>query len=119
MGVKIKVNISPNTILRNRHLEDGGAAQLLLANTVLRFAKPYTPFDAGVLSDATISDNGKQIVYSTPYAHYQYEGISKNGNSLNYQGAPMRGKKWIPRMVADRNKDITQEIANFVGGKAK
>lgn len=120
MAVKVKVNIDPNAILRNRHLEDGGAAQKVFANEILAKANPYVPLDTGMLKgNVSMSLDGKQITYHSPYANYQYKGISKNGKPLNYEGSPMRGKEWIKRMWADRKDDIEKAVADFVGGKAK
>lgn len=120
MGVKVTINIDPNTIINNHNLQDGGAAQKLMANEVLRFSDPYTPMDSSMLkSNVSISDDGKQIIYHSPYAHYQFKGVSKNGNPLNYNEAPMRGKEWTKRAMADHIKDVEKSIAGFIGGRVK
>lgn len=127
MAVKVKINIDPNAILRNRHLEDGGAAQKFLASEVLRFSDPYTPLDTSMLkSNVSITNDGKQIIYHSPYSIYQYYGKAMAGNprkatdkDLVYDGSPMRGAFWIKRMWADRKEDIEKAVADFVGGRAK
>lgn len=127
MGVKVKINIDPNVILSKRHLENGGAAQLELVNEILKKAIPYTPEDSTTLeTNIDIANGGKQIIYKSPYARYQYYGKVMAGDprkptdkDLVYNGAPMRGKEWIKRMWADRGKEITKTVADFVGGKSK
>lgn len=98
-----------------------------MANEVLRFSDPYTPLDSSMLkSNVSITNDGKQIIYHSPYARYQYYGKVMAGNprkatekDLTYQGSPMRGAFWIKRMWADRKDDITQAVTNVTGGRVK
>ena len=41
------------------------------------------------------------------------------GKPLTYHGAPMRGREWDKRMLADRRDDLVQSVAGYVGGKPK
>lgn len=90
---------------------------------------------------AMVSKDGAELVYNQPYAHYQYKGevmgpnfLTKagwrsrpkskggkyyTGRAIQYNGAPMRGKMWIPRMMADHAEDVEADVAAYLGGKAK
>ena len=100
-----------------------------IANKIVELAAPYTPFQQGILSKPIISSDGSKIIYPQPYAHYQYEGIVRGPNytngdrfwsgnapkqptgaKLTYSGAPMRGAKWIERMLIDKHQDIEKDI---------
>ena len=146
MIVKIRPDINPQIILKSRGLGKSSAATKVLAETVARLSDPYVPMDPGSnvhLKDGyTIASDGSSITYRGPYAHYQYVGevygpkvpikeggkvvgfYSKGlqrptGKEIEYQGAPMRGKEWDKRMMADRGDEVTKAVADFVGGKPK
>lgn len=62
------------------------------------------PFDIGTLQDDetfVVMGYGKEIratlMHGTPYARYQYYGISIKGNALNYQTVnnPHAGSHWL------------------------
>ena len=85
----------------------------------------------------TIAPDGSSITYRGPYAHFQYVGEvmvgtrsgspwAKSGETkvgagraLSYNGAPMRGRDWDKRMMADRGDEVVKAVASYVGGKAK
>jgi hypothetical protein len=139
--VKIKPNIRPATIMKARGLGESKAAAKLLAETVARLSDPYVPMSAGsgahMKEGYTIASDGSEIVYRAPYAHFQYVGEvmvgvksgspwaksgepkKGTGKAISYHGAPMRGKEWDKRMMADRGDEVTKAVADFVGGKAK
>ena len=141
MSIKITPKIHPETILKARGLGSSTAATKLLAETVARLSDPYVPMSPGsgahMKEGYTIAGDGSSITYRGPYAHYQYEGEVMvgaktgspwaksgepkvgTGRPLVYHGAPMRGKHWDKRMMADRGDEVTKAVADFVGGKPK
>ena len=76
----------------------------------------YMLIDSGITH--TNIGSGK-VRYVTPYAKYQYYGISKNGHALKYRGGGMRGKQWFERMKADHLRDILSGAAREAGADAK
>ena len=56
------------------------------------------------------------ITYESPYAKYQYYGISKNGKPLNYK-TPGTGDYWDERMKSAEIKNVVKEVQNYIGGK--
>jgi len=140
MKTHIKTDILPSVILRSRGLGDSTAAQKHLALTVRQLCDPYVPMQQGTLKNtAQVSEDGSKLVYQGPCAHYQYYGevMGPNftdgkgrfwsgkapkqytGRKLEYHGAPMRGPEWDKRMMADRGDEVTDAVAEFVGGKRK
>lgn len=140
-NVTIKPDINPGAILKARGLGSSKAATKMMAETVARLSDPYVPMSSGAAAHMkegyTISGDGSEIVYRGPYAHFQYNGElmvgvktgspyaqsgepkKGTGKALTYNGAPMRGKEWDKRMMADRGSEVTKAVANFVGGKPK
>lgn len=115
----IKLHLDPTEkILLKRNLEKDGQAQRFMTSEIRRLADPYTPMDSSTLKN-NVTMGAHTIKYNSPYARYQYFGVSKNGVDLKYNGAPMRGKKWVERCWADRHSDIVEAVARFVGGRTK
>lgn len=119
-------------------LEEKGRVQQVVTNEVLRLSDPYIPFDEGRLKDSGHIENGTDVVWNTPYAHYMWEGIvyedpelhsagfqlkdggwrSRKGVSkvptdrkLTYQGEATRGEKWVSRMLQDGGRDKIEQAA--------
>lgn len=121
--MKVTVNINAQKILASRGLGSSKKAQKFLASEVARLADPYTPFQSRNLQNSKqIASDGSQIVYTAPHAHYQYYGEvmagrppkSYTGRKLTYNGAPMRGARWIERMVADKKNELENNVEAFI-----
>lgn len=121
--MNVKVNIDVNKILASRGLGPSKKAQIYLASEVKRLSDPYAPFQQGTLKNtAKIASDGSSIVYPGPYAHYQYYGEVMagrapkhyTGKELTYNGAPMRGKRWTERMLADKRNEIINNVEEFI-----
>lgn len=98
-------------------------AQKFLASEVVRQSDPYVPMQQGMLKNQrTIAGDGSQIVYTQPYAHYQYYGQvmagrapkEYTGDELTYNGAPMRGARWTERMLADKRNEIENNVEAYI-----
>lgn len=121
--MKITVDINPGKILANMGLGGSKKVQKYLASEVKRLSDPYVPMQQGHLKNtATIASDGSQIVYSQPYAHYQWYGRvmagrapkKYTGDDLTYHGAPMRGPRWTERMMIDKRKEIENNVEAFI-----
>lgn len=129
--MNFKVDVNSSAILRKRGLGDSTAARKHLASTVKRLCDPYVPMSSGsaahMKNSAQVAEDGSQILYPGPYAHYQYKGEVMagrapkhyTGRDIQYNDAPMRGKEWDKRMMADRGNEVIDDLAKFVGGKRK
>ena len=137
--MKIKVDINTAKIMNQHKLGGDNRAQKYLADQVAKFCEPYVPFNTGELSRPVIASDGSTLTYPEPYAHYQYKGLvmgpnyqdedgewhsgkapkKYTGAKLTYSGGGMRGPNWDKRMMIDRGDDVANNLAIYVGGKAK
>jgi hypothetical protein len=123
MSVKVKIDIPTAKILKSRGLGSDTGARKYLASEVKRLCDPYVPMQQGMLKNlVTIAADGSHIVYTQPYAHYQYYGKvmagrapkQYTGDNLTYHGAPMRGPQWEKRMLADKSKDLETSMDAYI-----
>lgn len=126
---------SPEKILERHGLGPMGPVQKAVDAEVIRQCEPYVPFDTGALSRsanlATKVGSG-EVVYDTPYAHYQYYGEvygpnflvevggemvwrspkdgkkTPTGRKLQYdkEVRPQAGSFWFERAMADHKEDV-------------
>lgn len=123
MKVTVKVDINTAKIMRQRGMGGDHGAQRFLASEVRRLCDPYVPMQQGMLKNQNIiAQDGSSITYTQPYAHYQYYGQAMagrapkkyTGNELNYHGAPMRGKEWDKRMMADKREEVERNLEAYI-----
>lgn len=123
MSVKVKIDIPTAKILKSRGLGSDTGARKYLASEVKRLCDPYVPMQQGALKNiVTIAADGSQLVYTQPYAHYQYHGKVMagrapkhyTGDDLTYHGAPMRGPQWDKRMLADKSQDLEKSLDAYI-----
>ena len=124
--MSVKVDIPTQKILKSRGLGTDTGARKHLASEVKRLSDPYVPMQQGDLKNrATIAGDGSYIVYTQPYAHYQYYGKVMagrapkhyTGDKLTYHGAPMRGAQWDKRMLADKSKELERSMDAYIKGR--
>ena len=120
LRVKGRFNIDRELLLSRRGLGKGNEVRRYIAENVRGRCDRRVPMDTGFLKNsAVISEDGRTITYTAPYARYQYMGISEKGAPLSYNGAPMRGSYWVQRMAADEAPDITADTERFIRGFGK
>jgi 16S rRNA U516 pseudouridylate synthase RsuA-like enzyme len=121
--MRVTINIDAKKILSERGLGSSKKVQKYLASEVVRLSDKYVPMQQGMLKNQTqIASDGSQIVYTQPYAHYQYYGEvmagrapkDYTGRKLTYNGAPMRGARWTERMLADKRKEIENSVEAYI-----
>ena len=142
ISARLDANLSPDDILRKFGLEEGGRVQQTIDQKVIDYCQPYVPAspDRTLEFSAQVSTEigSGQVIWNTPYAHYQYMGIvygpsipildpetgvltgwfsppgrpkHPTNRELTYDKAqnPMAGPYWFERMKADRLNDILDE----------
>jgi hypothetical protein len=123
MRVKVKVDFNTSKILASRGLGGTNKVRKYLASEVVRLSDPYVPMQQGALKNQRqIASDGSQIVYTQPYAHYQYYGEvmagrppkSYTGREISYSGAPTRGARWTERMMIDKGHEIEKNVENYI-----
>ena len=138
----VKVDVSPaRDILKKRGLSAGGAVQAFFTNEIMRLSDSYVPFAEGALkTSARVSADKIAIEYNTPDARYHWYGkkmvdpITGKGafysptygfwsrpgvqkvltaQPLKYNGAPLRGPKWVERCWVDNKDSIIKATELF------
>lgn len=113
-----EVKMQPISVIEARlGIEPNGKVQKFFTNTCRIHMDKYVPMDTGALRE-NVSVTSDSITYESPYAHYQYMGISKNGKELNYK-TPLTGSSWDERMKTAELNDVIQETQDYFdrGGK--
>ena len=110
------VKLKPTSQIKARlGIEPNGRVQKFFTNTCYKHMDKYVPYREGFLRTNTdIQDDS--ITYESPYAKYQYYGVSKSGKSLNYR-TPGTGDYWDKRMISAEMEQVVDEVQNYIGGK--
>ena len=113
------VKMQPTSVIKARlGLEPNGKVQKFFTNSCRKHMDKYVPKDEGNLR-TNVSVQPDSITYESPYANYQYKGISKSGKPLNYK-TPGTGSYWDKRMVSAEMQDVVKEVQDYFnknGGK--
>ncbi|MBQ7798745.1 MAG: hypothetical protein IJ371_06460 [Clostridia bacterium] len=110
------VKLKPTSQIKARlGIEPNGRVQKFFSNTCYKHINKYVPMDEGNLR-INADVKADSITYESPYARYQYYGISKSGKPLNYR-TPGTGDYWDKRMVSAEMEQVVQEVQNYIGGK--
>jgi hypothetical protein len=135
ISARLDAHLDPNDLLHEYGLEKGGRVQRFIDQRVIDGCQPYVPAspDRTLEFSAQVSTEigSGQVVWNTPYAHYQYMGIVYGPNipildpetgvlmgyfsppgrpkhptdkRLTYDTAqnPMAGAHWFERAKADQ-----------------
>lgn len=106
MAMTFKVELDQAKIFQSLGIEEQGRVQKYIDNEVLRLCSPYIPHESG-----TLDTSGKKnttlgsglVMWSTPYARRWFYEPAK------FQGAPMRGNYWGPRMLNNGGREQLQQ----------
>ena len=137
--MEIKWNKTPQQLLSDRGLNNGGRVQKYVDSECIRLMKPYTPMlTSALIKSATISTKigSGEVKQNTPYARYQYYGklmvsrltgsaYARQGESkvltnknLNYRKInPNAGSFWFERMKSDHKRAILNGAKKEAGAK--
>ena len=85
-------------------MQDGGKADLFLANTCFKRMSKYVPKDTGALM-TTVTIKPNSVTYEVPYAHRQY--VSNKGKGI-------RGKYWDKKMKNNEGSIVAKEVEAYV-----
>lgn len=97
-------DFNKNKIIDKYGMEDGGQADLFLANTCFRRMTKYVPWLTGALA-TTVTVRPNTVTYEVPYAHRQY---------TENRGKGIRGKQWDKRMKNAESSAIAKEVEAYV-----
>lgn len=125
-------------MIKDCGLDEGGEVQKTIDQFVLERSEPYIPMDDArqlILSGSRATKIGSgEVIWDTPYAHYQYEGLlmvspstgsawAKYGEqkeyatplkTLNYHGGDNRKDHWFDRMMIDKKEELIEECQKVI-----
>ena len=107
MSVTLKYELKDfdkNKIVNKFNMQDGGSAQLFLANECFRRMTKYVPRDTGLLS-TTVTVKAGSVTYEQPYAHRQY---------TTNKGKGLRGKYWDQKMLSAEKQLLVNDVTKYV-----
>jgi hypothetical protein len=129
--IKARLGITPS-----------GRVQKKFQNLCYRYMDKYVPRREGFLRELVDLSDPTQIVYISPYAHYQYEGklyVMDNGKGAYYspkygfwsdKGKPKHnsgkdliyhtagtGDHWDKRMVSAEMPIVVKEVQRYANGR--
>lgn len=113
----------PQTIIANFGLGENGDVHKFFTNTCALHMDKYVPYDEGTLANSVVQGgvvtsnvDVDSITYDEEYASYVYNGISKNGNPLNYSHDvhSYAGDHWDERMVSAEMSEIEQKVQDYI-----
>lgn len=107
MSVTLKYTLkdfNEGKIVNKFNMQDGGSAQLFLANECFRRMTKYVPRDTGLLS-TTVTVKAGSVTYEQPYAHRQY---------TTNKGKGLRGKYWDQKMLSAEKPLLVNDVTKYV-----
>lgn len=95
-------------------MQEGGNAELFLANTCFKRMTKYVPWDTGNLA-TTVTVRPGSVTYEQEYAIYQYRGYTK-GQVKHYSNNAkgIRGKYWDKKMKNNEGHLVAKEVEAYV-----
>lgn len=89
-----------------------------VAETWGKIFTKYTPKDTGTLSQHYTTEPWK-VTYEEIYAHYQWNGLSKNKKPLNYNKEKnfLAQSHWEEQAEKDKKKEVAKAITAYLRRK--
>lgn len=86
MSIKATVkSVNTNRVsTKINKIKSNSSLGMFAALEAARLMQPYVPEREGILKGSVLMSEPWVVVYSTPYAAYQYYGVSKSGGGLRY-----------------------------------
>lgn len=132
MKITAKAHLNPMGMLNSVGVPN---AQKIFATECARRMDEYVPASQKILKNTvTISEDGTEIIYQTPYARFQYHGkvmVGKKSRSawakkgeekevtdkdLTYGGGRKRGPLWDVRMWEEKRSAIVKFVKKELKG---
>nr|DAE14394.1 MAG TPA: Minor capsid protein [Phage sp. ctIHi3] len=120
MNIKIKID---NAAVKAKMTAKAEDALRLLQSSILNDCNYYAPQDQSILINSSINnsevyDASLHLCWETPYARYQYYGVSKKGNPISYSHDenPKACKMWAHKAAAEKNEQWRRQLQKLIGG---
>ena len=129
MEVKIDVHIDTKKLAKQIEALKDDRSMLWVHNEFKRMMDPYVPYATGTLAEKTVVTYPDKVVYTQPYARYQYMGelyVAPNGSAwahkdekkhgtgkpLNYNTEyhSLASKEWDKAMMSARGEEFLKNV---------
>lgn len=89
-----------------------------MAETWARIFQKYTPKDSGMLSQS-YTVKPFLVTYNQKYSFYQWYGLSKKGNPLNYSKKKnfLAQSHWEQAAERDRKDEVARAVTEYIRRK--
>lgn len=125
MNVKISTEFNKQQVFKGIMTKES-RAQYWFNNEVVKDSNYYAPQDTTELIRSAIryvasNPTGNKVVWDTPYAMYQYKGLSKSGKPLKYSKDvnPNARSHWFEAARKVSKAKWTKGVASIMGGEVK
>ena len=114
MNINVEMD-SPTTITKRIFNDDVGR---FVAETWAKIFTKYIPKDSGTLSQSYTTEPYK-VTYAQRYSHYQWEGVSKKGNPLNYSKEKnfLAQSHWEESAFRDKKDEVAKAVTEYIKRK--
>ncbi|WP_235526940.1 minor capsid protein [Companilactobacillus futsaii] len=101
MAINVSINMKDINDMPNR-VKAGRKAAASQAQSEM---EKYVPYKEGDLrDDSYVTDDGRTIRYTQPYAHAQFIGLIDNQYPIHNYSTPGTGKRWDLRLKGNKSK---------------
>lgn len=98
-------------------VDKDGRVQERVTRLIFDNLKDFMPRESGQLESKMHVVDKTYIHVDGPYARAQFFGVTREGVPFKYDNLnPQGGSHWDRRMVAERGRQILEEINRFVSG---
>lgn len=113
MATKVHVNFDGMKSIRN--VIDIDKTRAFLASEIAKTTDPYVPFREGYLKNSVQVDlDGRYIRYGNFGQSQAYARKLWYGDGYNFNGAPIRGSRWVTRAWAVNREAVLKTVQTSV-----
>lgn len=114
MGIKVSVDFDGSGISRKLGgISENSKLGKFLASEAASGMDRYVPKRQSVLRGSVKTDVPFEVSYNTPYAHYIWEGKSKNGAALKYT-EPGAVSHWDKHYAKSHGRELAKAAEEFI-----
>lgn len=114
MATKVDIQFNGTRALKRLGVIDG-RLQMKLATAIIVATDPYVPKRDGFLKNSAQAENGgRQITYGGHGQSNKYARRLWYGDTYNFNGAPVRGSRWVDRAWAVNGNQIIGNLQNEI-----
>lgn len=138
LSLKFGVNINTDKLARQFEALADDKCMYQIHNEFARLMDPFVPYATGTLAEKTVQITKEKVIYTQPYARYQYMGelyVAPNGSAWAHKdekkhgtGIPLNynkefhqkaSKEWDKAMMSERGEEFLKHVADILLQRCK